>query len=207
MIYLASRSPQRSALLEKAAIAFRIIEIQGDEDAIRLAHPQALATERARFKALHAAVSPLLAQWRSTDVVLGVDTLVSLADHVFGKPRDRAEARDFLIALSGTTHTVTTAHCCHLPAIAGSASVQAIGVSLAQVTMRPLGRQEIETYVDSGEGDGKAGAYAIQEQGDRFIVDCQGDRDTVVGLHVATVRRLYQECTGIPLPTGERSTP
>ena len=54
--------------------------------------------------------------------------------------------------------------------------------------------EEIRAYVASGESDGRAGGYAIQETGDRFVADLQGDWDTVVGLNVAMTLRLYREC-------------
>jgi septum formation protein len=61
--------------------------------------------------------------------------------------------------------------------------------------MLPMSQADIEAYVASGESDGRAGAYAIQETGDRFVADLQGAWDTVVGLNVAMMARLYCECT------------
>jgi len=66
--------------------------------------------------------------------------------------------------------------------------------------MRPLTEEEIDAYVNSGESDGRAGAYAIQEHGDRFVTELEGSWDTVVGLNLAIVARLYRECTDHPLP-------
>jgi len=62
-----------------------------------------------------------------------------------------------------------------------------------RVTMRRLSPEEIDAYVASGESMGKAGAYAIQETGDRFVTGIDGPRDNVVGLPVETVRRLLRE--------------
>lgn len=202
MIILASQSPQRSLLLAKARIAFEPVFFQHDENAITHRNPQAMALERAIHKAHAVTASDLARPWQDGDVILAADTVTSLGFTVYGKPTDRADAIRMLQALQGTTHTVTTAHCCLIPAWAGSGKeIQACGVSMTQVTMRPMEPQEVEAYVASGESMERSGAYAIQETGDRFVVDRQGPLDTVIGLHVDTVRRLYREVVGRELPT------
>jgi septum formation protein len=72
---------------------------------------------------------------------------------------------------------------------------EASRIAMTRVTMRSMSPQDIEAYVASGESDGRAGAYAIQETGDRFVAELQGSWDTVVGLNVAMSARLYLECT------------
>jgi septum formation protein len=94
--------------------------------------------------------------------------------------------------LQGTTHTVYTGHCC-LRVDSGQPG-EASRIAMTRVTMKPMSLAEIEAYVASGESDGRAGAYAIQETGDRFVSDLQGGWDTVVGLNVAMSARLYLEC-------------
>lgn len=201
MIYLASASPQRAFLLAKAGVAYDVVKTVHDEDSIWLPHPQAMALERARHKALTVTLDLLPRPWADGDAVLAADTVTSFKGKVYGKPADRADAIRILEAIQGTTHTVTTAHCLLVPAMQGRGPVMACGVSLAQVTMRPVTRAEIEAYVDTGESHERSGAYAIQESGDRFVVDRQGPLDTIVGLHLDTVRRLYREVTGRDLPT------
>lgn len=198
MLYLASRSPQRAKLLADAGIAHVVVDSSADEDAIQLPHPQALALERARRKAEEADLSGQTT-WQDGDAVLAADTVVSLGQVLLGKPHNDDEARAMLRQLSGTSHVVTTAQCIHVPQRNGGNPVQAVGVSMARVTMRELSDADIDDYVASGESRGRAGAYAIQETGDRFITDREGDFDTVVGLHVATVHRLYHEATGLTL--------
>ena len=128
-------------------------------------------------------------------MVLGADTVVAVGDRFIGSPGDAAQARAGLAALSGTTHRVVTgawlARC-----VAGRAVAQAGRVDEALVTMRPLSAAEIEDYVASGEGIGRAGAYAIQEHGDRFITARTGAWDTIVGLHVDGVIALYRQLLG-----------
>jgi septum formation protein len=140
------------------------------------------------------------AQRAVSAVVIAADTVVALGSELFGKPGDRADARRILGRLSGTTHAVSTGHCCAVMAPDGAITLQAARIAVARVTMRPLTAAEISAYVDSGESDGRAGAYAIQEHGDRFVTELEGSWDTVVGLNLAMVARLYRECTDQPLP-------
>ena len=90
-----------------------------------------------------------------------------------------------------------TAQCCYLPAINGSEAKEAVALNMAHITLLPLMPDQIEAYVASGEGIGKAGGYAIQGDADPFIADIEGERDTVVGLQVAAVRRLFRQVIGV----------
>ncbi len=191
MIYLASQSPQRAMLLQRANLPFTVVTSAADEEQITHPAPQVLAIERARVKARGA----LIPAGAPDGMALGADTVVALGSTVFGKPTDRADAVRILSQLSGTTHSVCTGHCCVRIDAAGRPAGEAVALTVAKVTMRLLSAAEIQTYVDSGESDGRAGAYAIQEHGDRFVVDVQGAWDTVVGLSVATVMKLYRELT------------
>jgi septum formation protein len=176
-----------------------VVESRCDEEAIRLPNPQALALERARAKAGGAVLSA--AQLETAPlVVIGADTVVAMGSTVFGKPRDRTDAKRILSQLSGTTHAVFTGHACVVVGRDGATVTQAARLAVARITMRPLTPAEIDAYVDSGESDGRAGAYAIQEQGDRFVTELEGSWDTVVGLNLAMVAKLYRECTDMPLP-------
>ena len=191
VLLLASRSPQRSLLLERAGARFRVVASHCDEEAITNPHPQVLALERARAKAHGAELSDS----DGGAVILGADTVVALGATVFGKPTDRADAVRILSSLQGTTHSVFTGHCCVAVGADGKPAGEASRIAVARITMRSLTREEVHAYVASGESDGRAGAYAIQETGDRFVVDLQGGWDTVVGLNVAMVVRLHQELT------------
>lgn len=192
MLYLASRSPQRAMLLKRAGIVFTVVESTCDEESVSSPNPQVLALERARAKA---AAAVLTAPQRAAvpAVVLGADTVVALGNRVFGKPKDRADAAQMLGQLQGTTHTVYTGHC--LVRVDAGQGGDAARIAMTRVTMKPMSPGEIEAYVASGESDGRAGAYAIQETGDRYVAELQGGWDTVVGLNVAMSARLYMECT------------
>jgi len=177
MLILASGSPRRRALLEEAGIPFEIVVPNVPEDEPLRGDPHAVAATNARRKA--EAVAGAL--------VLGADTVVAVGDRLLGKPRDEAEARDLLRALSGTTHVVVTAVALKTGGRILQRTVE------TRVTMRRLEEREIEAYARSGEGMGKAGAYAIQETADRFVTALDGPLDNVVGLPVDAVQELLRE--------------
>jgi septum formation protein len=128
-------------------------------------------------------------------IVIGADTEVVLHGRVFGKPSDEATAAAFLRALSGRRHQVYTA----VIVIDGRTGCRAQGISRTDVTMRDLSRRTIGQYVQSGEAQDKAGAYAIQGEGRRLVASIRGPYDNVVGMPMRLLTRLLGEC-GIPFP-------
>ncbi len=190
MIYLASQSPQRAALLKRTTAPFTVVASSGDEETVTGLPAPALAVERARIKARGAVLKPPIP---GESVVVSADTVVALGNELIGKPADRTDAMRILSALSGSTHHVFTGTCVIAVAPDSTLGTEAVSVAMAKVTMRRMTPEEIRAYVDSGESDGRAGAYAIQESGDRFIADLAGGWDTVVGLNLAAVVRLYRE--------------
>ena len=198
MLYLASQSPQRSSLLSQAHVPFALVESACVEEEIHLPHPQATAIERAIGKARGVDLSQC--ELAAHSVILAADTVVILNNTLIGKPKDREDAKTILQSLQGTTHTVATGHCCLRPANGEHEAREAAGLALTKVTMRPMTAEEINAYVESGESDNRAGAYAIQETGDKYVVDMDGDFDNVVGLHLPTVERLFRQCTDADLP-------
>lgn len=118
--------------------------------------------------------------------VLGADTAVVLDDRVLGKPADRAEAREMLMALSGRKHTVATGVC--LVTAAGHHAF----VDQTDVRFRPFGVEQLDWYLERGEWQGRAGAYAIQGSGGSLVERMDGDFTTVVGLPVARLVALLE---------------
>jgi len=123
-------------------------------------------------------------------LVLGADTEVVLDGQLLGKPRDAADAARMLRALRGRAHEVIT----------GLALVEAGGqgrerteVVVSRVRMAAYGDDEVEAYVATGEPFDKAGAYAVQGLGGRLVAEVEGCYTNVVGLPVATTRRLLEE--------------
>jgi septum formation protein len=182
-LVLASRSPQRRAILEQLGVEFSVEVPEVDEVDEGPAHEVAL--ENAYRKA--AAVSGE----GSGGLVLGVDTVVSLGAHMYGKPGDPEEARATLGALSGRRHAVISGVC--LIGYDGRARTAAAQTT---VEFRSLDDRLIEWYVASGEWRERAGGYAIQGRGAALVAAIDGDYLNVVGLPVATLLELAPDLLG-----------
>jgi len=108
--------------------------------------------------------------------VLAADTTVAVDGKILSKPADRADAQAMIQQLSGRTHEVLTA-----VALKHHEWMECV-LSRSEVKFKPLGPREIEQYVATGEGDDKAGAYAIQGRAARFVVELRGSYSGVMGL-------------------------
>ena len=180
-VVLASTSERRRRLMEEAGYDFEVEAPGFEEDALHPMDPSVLAEALAWAKAR--AVSERIGR----GVVIGADTIVALDGDVIGKPEDPDDARRILGRLSGSTHEVITGLCV---LNAGSRGERVIGADVTRVTMRRLTDEELDAYVAGGEGLGKAGAYAIQETGDRFITSMDGSFTNVVGLPMPMLARF-----------------
>jgi septum formation protein len=177
-LLLASRSPQRQAILHQLSIPFDVVVPEYEETWPESADPVEVVRVHARGKAESVAA---LADDRP---VLGVDTAVVLDGRVFGKPGDAAEAEQMLEQLSGSTHVVVSGLCLLTP---GWEEVEHEATS---VSFRPLTPRELGVYVGTGEWEGRAGGYAIQGHGAALVESIEGDYFNVVGLPVALLVRL-----------------
>lgn len=173
-LILASRSPQRRAILQQVGIEFEVVEPGVDE--LEEGPPQEVALQNAIRKATAAA--------RGSRPVLGVDTVVSVGGRIYGKPQDAEHARATLRALSGREHTVVGGVC-----LIESGAPRTAVVTTA-VEFRTLGDTLIDWYVDSGEWRERAGAYAIQGRGAALVRSIDGDYLNVVGLPLAALLEL-----------------
>jgi septum formation protein len=191
-LILASRSPQRRAILERLGVSFTVrpadvAELDaGDpsvvvvENALRKARA-VLEVENALRKA-RAVLAP-----DSVAVVLGVDTLVALDGAIYGKPADEAQARATLRSLSGATHTVFSG----VALLSAEADPpERTALAATEVVFRPLEDGLIDWYVATGEWRERAGGYAIQGAGAALVREVRGDYENVVGLPVATLLDL-----------------
>lgn len=170
-IILASGSPRRRELLGKSGLRFEVIPSPAEEIHDATMAPGALCEENARLKATAVALENPGA-W-----VIGADTLVFLDDHPLGKPADRREAAAMLAALSGRVHEVRTGVCLVDP------TGRAITFhETTRVTFRPLDPCDIRDYHARVDPLDKAGAYGIQEHGERIIECIDGPFDNVMGL-------------------------
>jgi nucleoside triphosphate pyrophosphatase len=172
MLTLASRSPQRKAILEQLGIDFRVEP--ADVDELTEGDPREVVVANALRKA------------RAVDgeLVLGADTEVFLDGRVFGKAGDERQAEAHLRELSGRTHEVWGG----LALIAGETEQTTHAVT--KVTFSELGDERIEWYLSTGEWRERAGAYAIQGYGSALVEAIEGDFWNVVGLPVPELLRL-----------------
>lgn len=184
---LASRSPQRRAILEQLGIPFEVRPVEIGE--IAEGPAVVAATENARRKAL-AAASAVPGR-----AVLGVDTVVTLGTRLYGKPADREEARGTLEALSGRSHRVVSAI-----ALVGTPGLAAPAVAVAsestRVSFRTLDDVLLEWYLAGEEWRERAGAYAIQGRGAALVRRIDGDYLNVVGLPAAALLDLWPGLLG-----------
>lgn len=179
-LVLASASPRRRDLLRQIGIEpAAILAADLDETPHKSELPRALA-ER-----LSAAKAALVAKQRPDALVLAADTVVGLGRRILPKAETAAEVRDCLALLSGRRHRVTTGLCLiHPDGRRASRLVETV------VRFRKLSDPEIAAYVATGEGQGKAGGYAIQGRAEQFVTWLGGPYSNVVGLPLAETAKL-----------------
>jgi septum formation protein len=187
-VVLASASPRRSELLHQIGVSHRIVPADIDESRAAGEAVEDCVQRLARSKALQ--VQQRLAP-RALPV-LGADTLVVVDDVLLGKPRDRDDAIAMLQRLSGRSHQVLSA-----VALAAHNGLRH-ELSRSVVRFRSLSAQECAVYWDSGEPQGKAGAYAIQGLGAIFVEYLSGSYSGVVGLPLYETAQLLRDA-GIAL--------
>lgn len=183
-LVLASSSPSRRLLLERAGLRFEVVVSGVDETVPQEYGPAQVVECLARRKG--EAVLPL----RPHSAVIASDSVVSIDGMILGKPADDGEAKAMLRRLSGRTHQVFTGVCL----LAGGKTE--VFHEATQVTFYPLTDQEIEEYVGMGESWGRAGSYGIEGRGVILIRSISGDYSNIVGLPVAETLRRLRAMTG-----------
>ena len=168
-IILASRSPQRTAILTQLGVPHVVVVPDYEE---RGEDPVEHAAGKAR--SVEGGERP----------VLGVDTVVVYDGAVLGKPRNAAEAEQMLETLGGKTHEVISGLCFRTPAW------EELHSETTRVTFRPLTARDIANYLQAEEWQERAGAYAIQGLGAGLVERIEGDYLNVVGLPGSLLIRL-----------------
>jgi septum formation protein len=185
-LILASASPRRAEIMRSAGFVFETIPAGVDETRKGGEAPADYVRRLADSKARTAAKKIAGSEVTKTTIVIGADTVVVLEGEILGKPCGKTEARAMLHRLAGRSHEVHTGMALlRLPD--GAARI------LEEVTLvdfAPMTEREIDDYVATGEPAGKAGGYAIQGFGGRFVRRVSGSYFNVMGLPVA---RLYEE--------------
>ena len=177
-LILASASPRRSELLGQLKVAFQVLPGNATEVAHEHLSPREICQLNAHRKAR------VVAKKIPDALVLGADTLVFLDTAILGKPATLTEARDMLARLQGRTHQVVTG--VSLIHLRGHRErVFAVGTD---VTFRTLNTAQIDGYLAKINPLDKAGAYAIQEHGDKIVEEISGSYSNVVGLPLERLR-------------------
>ena len=177
-LLLASTSPQRRAILEQLGLAFDVVAPRYEEHDPPDADPVELVRAHAEGKARS------VANEAGGRPVLGVDTTVVCDGRVYAKAAGPEDAAWMLEALGGATHEVVSGLCLLTTAW------EELHTETTRVTFRPLTARDIAVYVESGEWEGRAGAYAIQGRGAELVERIEGDYLNVVGLPAALLVRL-----------------
>jgi septum formation protein len=178
-VVLASRSPRRRELLERASLRFEIQVRDVDETPEPGESPVQLAVRLAKAKA-----EAVAADLDSDALVLGADTIVVLGETILGKPTDDEDAARMLRMLSGNCHEVITAFAITVAPAAQLWSTRSVHT---KVYFRDLTEAVIERYVATGEPLDKAGGYGIQGLGVQLVARTEGSYSNVVGLPLVEV--------------------
>jgi septum formation protein len=181
-IVLASQSPRRRELLEGIGLDFITHPSKFEEKDTHIS-PEELALHNAMGKAQE------VSRHYKDALIIGVDTVVAFNEHFLGKPKDKEDHKRILRILSNTTHKVISAICI----IDTRSKKNVTAIETTFVTVDKLDESDIEAYVNSGEGDDKAGGYAIQGVGCLFCSKIEGDYFNVVGLPMYRLRKLLKE--------------
>jgi septum formation protein len=182
-LILASASPRRAELLTSAGFTFEVHPANVDETPRPGESPKEYALRVATDKVRAVAGGC----GKPGSVVLAADTVVVAGTQILGKPTDRADAEQMLRALSGRVHEVHTA------VVIRREQQEASDIVTTRVRFLSLSPAEIAWYLESGEAEGKAGAYAIQGRAARFVDWIDGSWSNVVGLPLATVSVLLKQ--------------
>ena len=192
-IILASGSPRRRELLRSLGWKFRVIVPEIDESIGKESPLQAverLAMEKAR------AVSGMFHE----DLVIAADTIVVIEGRILGKPENSSRAIEMLSMLNNRTHEVITG----LAVCWGSS--RSVSSEITKVTFRKMNTSDLSTYVSTGEGLDKAGAYAIQGRGSLLVKNISGCYFNVVGLPLFRLSKIMEDM-GLSLSIQWRKIP
>ncbi len=177
-LILASGSPRRKELLALLDIPFEVVVSNFDE---RIDQDKKLEDE---IKRLSFGKAKSVFEKNEDAVVIGADTIVTIDNKVLGKPKDQEDAKRMLTLLSNNVHTVITG-----VTIMSKDKTETFASS-SKVYFDQLTDDEIKEYILTKEPMDKAGAYAIQGIGSKFIKKIEGDYYSIVGL---PINQIYQK--------------
>ena len=186
-IILASASPRRKELLERAGLSFIILPA-GGEEVITKTDPAEIVEELSYQKALEIKNLKAGEEPQKEFLIIGADTIVAMDGKVLGKPKDEEDAVKTLLSLQGRVHQVYTG--VSLFWGKGTDFTEYSFHEKTDVEFYPVTEEKIRAYVKTGEPSDKAGSYAIQGRWGIYVKGIRGDYNNVVGLPVP---RLFYE--------------
>ena len=185
-LILASTSPRRQQLLSEANFVFQVIPPdEYAEDGLLIhelpvGYVQRLASQKAKN----------VADKIDKGIILGCDTIVLCGETILEKPMDRDDARRILLQLRGQVHYVLSGICLIKKECNGTITTL-LGTDTTQLIMRPISDDDIDSYLDTDQWQGKAGAFGYQD-GNDWIAILEGSESNVVGLPMELFRIMYK---------------
>jgi len=186
LFILASSSPRRIQMLKQQGYSFKIVPPLCDEIACHVRGARLSSLHNSRLKALH------VGEKFKNAVILSADTVVVLNNKILGKPKNKKDALKMLKALNGKTHSVLTAYTVIIKKD-GKIKIVEEKIVESKVQFGRFSVDDYKEYVASGEPMDKAGAYAIQGLGSRFVKGVKGSYSNVVGLPLFEVMEALKK--------------
>ena len=184
-LILASKSPRRKEILEENGFKFISHAADLNEEKYENLPPLKMVKTLSRLKA------EKISKIYKNSIILGADTTVVLGKETFGKPKDKIQAKEMLLKLSGSTHTVYTGFTIINP---DNKTIKTSHDS-TKITFRKLSDIEIDNYIKNHNVTDLAGSYAIQEGAGEFVNKIEGDYLNVVGIPtkvIITLRKIIK---------------
>jgi septum formation protein len=189
-LVLASGSPRRRQLLERAGIGHRIVDSGFDDATMRLSRGTDACGSALALAWAKAAAAVRRAEAAAGETILAADTICEIDGRLLGKPLDALEAEGMLRSLADREHRTVTAVCLLDP----SRPRRLLWVEVARVRVGRLRDQELDDYLASQAWRGKAGGYSFDERlAAGWPIACHGDPEVVLGLPTASVARRVRE--------------
>lgn len=188
-VVLASNSPRRKELLHQIFDSFDVIKSDFNEELVDEKNPEELVKVLSLKKA--ETVFDKIESNESEMLIIGGDTIVYFDGQVLGKPKDKKDAYNTLKKLQGNKNEVYSAFAVVLKK--GKRVIKETVLSKSIVTMKAMTDEEIEEYIKTGEPMDKAGSYAVQGIGRKFINNIEGSYNSVVGLDVGKLKEILEK--------------
>jgi len=180
---LASASPRRKELLAKAGYEFKVVVPDVDEAAF---YSDSIASEE-YTRQLALAKAKSVAEKFPDSFVVGADTVVDFRGHIIGKAADENHAEEIVKKLFSGVHKVVTA----IAVVRLSEKIEIVECDTTVVFPKKMTPAQIADHIKNGSWRDKAGAYAIQETGDKFVKKIEGSLTNVMGLPMERLSRLF----------------